>query len=96
MNWMRDNMKAFIWVAVIAFGSTIFAAWGMGILGNYGRDRFVATVDGQRVEMEEYQRELRQIRENHEGPVTEQIRSEQRRAVWNSLPKNAIVSTWRR
>ncbi len=92
MNWMRENMKAFIWLAVIAFGSTIFAAWGMGILGNPGRDRFVATVDGQRVEMEEYQRELRQIRERHTGPITEEERVEQRRRAFDRIVDKVLIN----
>ena len=61
MNWMRDKMKIIIWLAVAAFGLTIFAGWGMGILGDHGRERQLGTIAGERVNMEEYLRELRTV-----------------------------------
>ncbi|MFP4687087.1 MAG: peptidylprolyl isomerase [bacterium] len=91
MDWMRNNMKAIIWLAVAAFGLTIFAGWGMGILGGLGQERILGTVAGEQVEMEEYLRELRRVREEHEGPVDEETRINQRRKAFDKIVERVLI-----
>ncbi|MFB6355521.1 MAG: SurA N-terminal domain-containing protein, partial [bacterium] len=73
MDWLRENMKAFIWVTVVAFIATIFAGWGMGYM-QWGKSPNLGTVNGTTISFNNYQKTLDQrrkrYRQKNPGPIT--------------------------
>ncbi len=90
MRTLRENTVVVLWILVIAFVATIVFSWGMGGFDQVsgGQQTDVATVNGQDLDIQEYERLItgRLQREQTEDnrPDENQIRTARRRS-WDDL-----------
>ncbi len=94
MNWLREQMKTIIWIIVVAFVATIFASWGLGGFGG-PREQHVASVDGEKISMTDFQQQLSRQRElyrqEEDGPIDSETRQRLRREAFKEQVNQVLL-----
>ncbi|TKJ41683.1 hypothetical protein CEE37_03705 [candidate division LCP-89 bacterium B3_LCP] len=96
MQTMRQNMKAILWILILAFIGTIVFSWGMGgFQGSGPKQGIVASINGVEITFERLQDLIQQklVYEQNQSETdlteyrTKQIRTE----VWDELVRDIII-----
>lgn len=98
MNWIRKNSRTIILLTVAAFVATIFFQWGMNYLGQQGGQRHIATVAGEEIPLQEFQRRLqqrqKQFRSQNSTSITPQTLNRLRRETFRQMVNEIILQNY--
>lgn len=96
MTKLREMTFIFIWVLVFAFVGLMVFEWGMNFTGLKGRSNVVGSIEGQKITIQEFQKEMQNayIREKQQTGTepNEEKMNQLRDQVWNSYIQRILYA----